>query len=56
MKLTCVSFALKDVAEATYKLASAERTEKLAAEHAASVAAYNALPLLKRLFTNNPSR
>jgi len=56
MKLTCVSFALKDVAEATYKLASAERAEKLATEHAASVAAYNALPFIKRLFTSNPSR
>lgn len=46
MKLTCVSFALKDVAEAKQKLASAERTEVAVAK----AAAFAALPWYKRLF------
>lgn len=46
MKLTCVSFALKDVAEAKQKLASAERTEVAVAK----AAAFAALPWYKKLF------
>jgi hypothetical protein len=46
MKLTCVSFALKDIAEAQHKLASASRTEAAKAK----VEAYNSLPWYKRLF------
>ena len=46
MKLTCVSFALKDIAEAKQKLASAERTEVAVAK----ARAFAALPWYKRLF------
>ena len=46
MKLTCVSFATRDIAEAKAKLASAERTEAAIAKRAA----YNALPWFKKLF------
>lgn len=46
MKLTCVSFAMRDVAEAQQKLASAERTEVAKAKAEACAA----LPWHKRLF------
>ena len=46
MKLTCVSFALKDIAEAQHKLANAERAEIAKAK----VNAFNALPWYKKLF------
>jgi hypothetical protein len=46
MKLTCVSFAMRDIAEAKAKLASAERTETAKAK----ADAFNALPWYKKLF------
>ena len=46
MKLTCVSFALRDIAEAKTKLASAERAETAKAK----ADAFNALPWYKQLF------
>jgi hypothetical protein len=46
MKLTCVSFAMRDVAEAQRKLASAQRTEAAKARSEA----FNILPWYKRLF------
>lgn len=46
MKLTCISFALKDIVEAKHKLASAERTEVAVAK----AAAFAALPWYKKLF------
>ena len=46
MKLTCVSFAMRDVAEAKQKLASSERTEVAKAK----AEAFAALPWYKKLF------
>jgi hypothetical protein len=46
MKLTCVSFAMRDVLEAKQKLASAERTEVAKAK----ATAFTALPWYKKLF------
>jgi len=46
MKLTCVSFAMRDIAEAKAKLASAERTEVAKAK----ATAFAALPWYKKLF------
>jgi hypothetical protein len=46
MKLTCVSFAMRDIAEAKAKLASAERTEVAKAK----ADAFSALPWYKKLF------
>jgi hypothetical protein len=46
MKLTCVSFAMRDIAEAKQKLASSERAEAAKAK----ADAFNALPWYKKLF------
>jgi len=46
MKLTCVSFAMRDIEEAKAKLASAERTEAAKAK----ADAFAALPWYKKLF------
>jgi hypothetical protein len=46
MKLTCVSFAMRDLDEAKQKLASAEHTEAAKAK----AEAFNTLPWYKKLF------
>ena len=55
LKATVIASATESIRYCTHKIEQYEKRQKLEAEHAASVAAYNALPFLKRLFTSNPS-
>jgi hypothetical protein len=56
LKDTVMNSAKASIAHCERKLAESARRAAADAAHAASVAAYNSLPFLKRLFTSNPSR
>jgi hypothetical protein len=56
LKATVINSAKASIAHCERKLAESARRSAAHAAHAASVAAYNALPFFKRLFARNPSR
>ena len=55
LKATVMNSAKASIAFCESQIAFHEKRNRYAAEHAAAVAAYNALPFLKRLFSRNPA-